>query len=67
MRDDAKSVEAASRGIMRMMSQQATLTDRLAAGEKALATRLDTLRKLKAAVDPLYAALSDEQKKTAVN
>jgi LTXXQ motif family protein len=28
--------------------------------------RLEALHRLKAAVDPLYAALSDEQKKTAV-
>ena len=48
-----------------MISQQATLPDRLTAGENALAARLDSLRKLKAAVDQLYAALTDEQKKTA--
>ncbi len=30
-----------------------------------MATRLDALHKLKAAVGPLYAALTDEQKKVA--
>jgi LTXXQ motif family protein len=30
-----------------------------------LSARLETLRSFKSAVDPLYAALSDEQKKTA--
>jgi LTXXQ motif family protein len=29
------------------------------------AAHLEALRKLKSAIDPLYAALSDEQKKTA--
>jgi len=46
-------------------AQAATLPDKLATREKMLAARLEALRKLKAAVDPLYAALSDEQKKTA--
>jgi hypothetical protein len=65
MREDAKSIEAAPRGAMATMSQPATLPERLAAVENALAARLDSLRKLKTAVDPLYAALSDERKKTA--
>ncbi len=30
-----------------------------------MTAHLEALRKLKAAIDPLYAALSDEQKKTA--
>jgi hypothetical protein len=33
--------------------------------EKMMTAHLEALRKLKSAVDPLYAALSDEQKKTA--
>ena len=33
--------------------------------EKMMTAHLEALRKFKAAVDPLYAALSDEQKKTA--
>jgi hypothetical protein len=42
-----------------------TLPDRLAAREQAFTARLDGLKKLKAAIDPLYAALGDDQKKTA--
>ena len=37
----------------------------VSAREKLMEGRLDALRKLKGAVDPLYAALSDAQKKTA--
>jgi LTXXQ motif family protein len=33
--------------------------------EKAMSAQLEALRKLKTAVEPLYAALSDDQKKTA--
>jgi hypothetical protein len=47
------------------MNKTATLPDILAARETRLAARLEALRKLKAAVDPLYAALTADQKKTA--
>lgn len=43
----------------------ATLPQKLAARDKALSARLDALRKYQAALDPLYAALSDDQKKAA--
>lgn len=43
----------------------AKLPDRLATREKMLSTQLEALRKFKSAIDPLYAALNDEQKKTA--
>jgi hypothetical protein len=46
-------------------AQPATLPDKLAVREKMMTAHLEALRKFKAAVDPLYAALSDEQKKTA--
>lgn len=39
--------------------------DRLAAQQKALATRLDAVKALEAAAKPLYAALTDEQKRVA--
>lgn len=39
--------------------------ERLAAQQKVLATRLDAVKALEAAAKPLYAALSDEQKKVA--
>jgi len=47
------------------MNKAATLPDKLAAHETMLAARLEALRKLKAAADPLYAALTADQKKTA--
>ncbi len=42
-----------------------TLPERIAALEKVTAARLNAVHKLKAAVTPLYAALTDEQKKVA--
>lgn len=39
--------------------------DRLAAQQKALVTRLDAVKALEAAAKPLYAALTDEQKRVA--
>ena len=48
-----------------MMGQGTTLLDRFVAHEKMMTAHLDALRRFKSAVDPLYAALSDDQKKTA--
>ena len=59
MRDHARSMAT------RSGETTATLPGRLAALDKAMAARLDTLHKLQAAVAPLYAALADEQKKVA--
>ena len=64
IRADAKGMGAMAEGMMGNM-QAAALPDKLATREKMLTARLEALRKLKATVDPLYAALSDEQKKTA--
>ena len=64
IRANAKDMGAMAEGMMGS-AQAATLPDKLTTREKMLAARLEALRKLKAAVDPLYAALSDEQKKTA--
>jgi hypothetical protein len=50
---------------MAMMGSAVTLPDKLATDEKAMAASLDALRKLKAAVEPLYAVLDSDQKKTA--
>ena len=47
------------------LPEKGTLTEKLAAREKMMTAHLDALRKLKAAVEPLYAALNDDQKKTA--
>ena len=64
-RENAKEMEGMMQGGMMGMSQSETLPDRLALREKMMAAHLEALRKLKTAVNPLYAALSDEQKKTA--
>ncbi len=64
MRDNAAAMPGMQGGMMGM-SQGATLPDKLAAREKMLSGRLETVRKLKGAADPLYAALSADQKKIA--
>ena len=64
IRANAKSMGEMSGGMMRS-SQTATLPEKLALREKMMTAHLEALHRLKAAVDPLYAALSDEQKKTA--
>ena len=64
MRANAKAMTT-MRGGMMQTGAAASLPDRLAAAEKLLDARLDALRKYKAAVDPLYAALSDQQKESA--
>jgi hypothetical protein len=64
IRANAKGMGAMSEGMMGS-AQASTLPDKLALREKMMTAHLEALRKFKAAVDPLYAALSDEQKKTA--
>ncbi len=64
IRANAKSMGEMSGGMMGS-SQTATLPEKLALREKMMTGHLEALHRLKAAVDPLYAALSDEQKKTA--
>jgi hypothetical protein len=64
IRANAKGMGAMSEGMMGS-TQAGTLPDKLALREKMMTAHLEALRKFKAAVDPLYAALSDEQKKTA--
>ena len=65
VRDNAKAMGTMMQGGMMGMSQSAKLPDKLAMREKMMTVHLDALRKLKAAVDPLYAAFTDEQKKAA--
>ena len=65
IRANAKGMTEMMSGGMMGASQATTLPDKLAMREKMMTAHLEALRKLKAAVDPLYAALSDEQKKTA--
>jgi len=64
MRDDASTIQVMPHPMMGM-NKAATLPDKLAARETSLSARLEALRKLKAAADPLYAALTADQKKTA--
>jgi hypothetical protein len=64
MRDDASTMQAMPHP-MTMMNKAATLPDKLAGRETMLAARLEAVRKLKAATDPLYGALTADQKKTA--
>jgi hypothetical protein len=64
MRANAKGMGDVSGGMMGA-SQTATLPDKLAMREKMMTAHVDALHRFKAAVEPLYAALTDEQKKTA--
>jgi hypothetical protein len=64
MRDNATAMQG-MQSMMMGMNQAGSLPDKLAAQEKILTGRLDAIHKLKAAADPLYAALNDDQKKSA--
>ena len=64
MRDDASTILAMPHAMMGM-NKAATLPDKLAERETMLTARIEVVRKLKAAADPLYAALNADQKKTA--
>src|SRR5262252_7446563 len=61
MRDDASTILA----MPHAMNKAATLPDKLAERETMLTARIEVVCKLKAAADPLYAALNADQKKTA--
>ena len=65
MRANAKDMAAMMPMMQSMMQPSGTLPEELAGREKVMTAHLAALRKLKSAIDPLYAALSDEQKKTA--
>jgi hypothetical protein len=66
IRANAKSMsELMSGGMMDSSQTTATLPEKLGLHEKMMTAHLEALRRLKTAVDPLYAALSPEQKKTA--
>jgi hypothetical protein len=66
---DVMRANATSRGGtpngMAMMESAATLPDKLAMREKMMAAHLEQLHRLRVAVEPLYAALNDEQKRSA--
>jgi hypothetical protein len=50
---------------MQGKQQQKSATDVLNGYEKMLTVRLDAVRQVKGAFEPLYATMSDEQKKVA--
>jgi hypothetical protein len=64
IRANAKTMGGMAEGMMGGM-QTGTLPEKLAGREKMMTAHLEALKKFKAAVDPFYAALSEEQKKTA--
>jgi hypothetical protein len=65
IRANAKSMSEMSGAMMGSSQTTATLPEKLALREKMMTTHIEALRRLKTAVDPLYAALSPEQKKSA--
>jgi hypothetical protein len=65
VRDNAKAMGSMMQGGVTGTNPSPTLPDKLAMREKMMSTHLEALRKLKAAIDPLYPALTDEQKKAA--
>jgi hypothetical protein len=50
---------------MSMMQSSSTLPEKLAACDTTMTVHLEAFRKLTSAIEPLYAALSDDQKKAA--
>lgn len=66
VRGAAKSYQAAMKPMMQGGgAQPKSAVDQMVHHEAALAVRLDATRLIKAAFEPLYAALGDEQKKLA--
>ncbi len=65
VRDNGKAMASMMQGGMIGMNQSVTIPDKLAIRERMMTAHLEALRKLKTAVDPLYAAFTDEQKKAA--
>lgn len=65
VRGIAKNAQAATPPMKHGGAAASTAPDRLGHYEKMLVARLERVRALKAAVDPLYASLSDDQKKVA--
>lgn len=65
VRGIAKNAQAAAPPMKHGGAAASTPPDRLGQYEKMLVSRLERVRALKAAVDPLYTSLSDDQKKLA--
>ena len=64
-RDNAKAMNARCTTMMGKPASQANLPDRLDQNEQLMEAQLDAMRGMNKALKPLYAALSDSQKKTA--
>jgi LTXXQ motif family protein len=64
-RDNAKTMIARCSNMMGKHDSQVSLPDRLDQNEQLMAAQLDAMRAMDKALKPLYAALSDGQKKTA--
>jgi LTXXQ motif family protein len=65
VRSTVKKAEGAMPPMMQGSAQAPSAPDLLGRYEKTLTSRLETVRALKGAFDPLYSSLSDEQKKAA--
>lgn len=65
MRVNAAAMSESHAAMVPRQGMLASLPTRLALADKTMTGHLDALRRIKAAVEPLYAVLSDEQKKTA--
>ena len=63
LRENVAKLTEAYKGPDREAMQKMSPPERLAWFEKAIAARSDAVKRAKAAMDPLYAALSDDQKK----
>jgi len=64
-RDNAKTMIARCTTMMGKRDSQVSLPDRLDQNEQLMTAHLDAVRTMNKALKPLYAALSDSQKKTA--
>lgn len=64
-RDNAKTMVARCTTMMGKRDSQVSLPDRLDQNEQLMAAQLEAVRAMDKALKPLYAALSDGQKKTA--
>lgn len=64
-RDNTKNMIARCTTMMGKRDSQVSLPDRLDQNEQLVAAQLDAVRAMDKALKPLYAALSDGQKKTA--
>jgi hypothetical protein len=63
--DAYRSVAQSMKGMEGMMGDQASMPERLTRYERHLTARLDATRTIKAALDPLYAVFTADQKKIA--